>query len=235
MSCHCLLESASVLRILPSAGGLQSKWPTAALLHELVDVLRLEVVLEERVVEELPLDLGNLDPVPSLRLQLMPGTPGATLGVTLGVVAPFVALAVTPLVRLFVTRGSVMCEIINRGRFRRDILRIRSLLEEARGRGLRDNRGAVVGSRSVVLGLFVAGDGGDALSSEPHRGRSGTVHHLFGVRIDELGVEDASRGEGQFPHESAIGGEGHLANIRGVSWLIPRGACGGRCVERRSH
>ena len=50
-------------------GNLQSQWPSAGLLHDLVDVLRLEVVLEERIMEKLPLDLGNLDLVPSLFLQ----------------------------------------------------------------------------------------------------------------------------------------------------------------------
>ena len=55
----------------------------------------------------------------------------------------------------------------------------------------------------------MAGDGGNALSGEPHLGRPGTIHHLLGVRIDELGVEDASRGEGQLPREIVIGDERH--------------------------
>jgi len=107
-----------------------------------------------------------------------------------------------------------MGEMIDGGGFRCDIICIRTLLEEAWGSWLRDNRGTVVGSRSVALGWFVAGDGGDALSGKPHFGRSGTVYHLFGVRIDELGVEDASRGEGQFPHGSVFRDEGHLAKIK---------------------
>jgi len=48
---------------------VKSQWPTAGLLHDLADVLRLEVVLEERIMEVLPLDLGNLDLVSSLLLR----------------------------------------------------------------------------------------------------------------------------------------------------------------------
>ena len=59
----------------------------------------------------------------------------------------------------------------------------------------------------------MAGDGGDALSGEPHLGRSGAVHHLLGVRIDELGVEDASRGEGQLPRELVVRDERHLVEV----------------------
>ena len=70
MSCHCLVELALVSRVLYRRSDLQSERPTAGLLHELVDVFRLEIVLEERIVEEFPLDLGNLDPGRSLRIQL---------------------------------------------------------------------------------------------------------------------------------------------------------------------
>ena len=217
MSCHCLVESASVSRVLYQKGDLQSERPTACLLHEFVDVLRLEIVLEECIVEELPLDLGNLDPGRSLRiqlqLQLLP-TRDMTLGVAFAV-ALFVAILVTLLVTLLVALVSVMGEIVNCGGFGRGALRIRNLLEEAGGGWVRgDNRGAVFGSGSIVLGWFVAGDGGDALSSEPHLGRLGTVYHIVGVRIDEPGVEDASRGEGQFPHVWMIRDVGHLAKIK---------------------
>jgi len=182
MSCHYLLESASE-DTTNRGGDLQSKWPTAGLLHDLVDVLRLEVVLEERIVEALPLDLGKLYPV-ALLLQL-------------------------PL-----TLGSVIVgESLDRCRFRRDIL-CACLLEEDWGSRLRDGGGAAGQSRSMVRGWSVASDGCDALSGEPHLGRSGTVHHLLGVRIDELGVEDASRGKCQLPHESVIRDESHLAKIR---------------------
>ena len=53
-----------------TGGDLQSQWARASLLHDLVDIFCLEVVLEERIMEELPLDLGNLDLAGSL-LQLL--------------------------------------------------------------------------------------------------------------------------------------------------------------------
>jgi hypothetical protein len=40
---------------------LQSQWPATGLLHNLIDILRLQFVLEERIVEELPVDLGDLN------------------------------------------------------------------------------------------------------------------------------------------------------------------------------
>jgi len=43
---------------------VKSERPTTSLLHDFVDVLGLVVVLEERIMEKLPLDLGNLDIVP---------------------------------------------------------------------------------------------------------------------------------------------------------------------------
>jgi len=36
------------------------------LLHDFVNILRLEVVLKERIMEELPVDLGDLNLAPSL-------------------------------------------------------------------------------------------------------------------------------------------------------------------------
>lgn len=56
----------------------------------------------------------------------------------------------------------------------------------------------------------MSGDGGDALASEPHAGRSGAVQHLVGVRVDELGVEEASGGEEQDLRWLFIGGGRHL-------------------------
>lgn len=71
-------------------------------------------------------------------------------------------------------------------------------------------------------------DGGNALSGEPHLGRSGAVQHLLGVRIDELGVEDASGGQSQLPRWLITGGGGHLI---GVGWA---GCCRAvwRCVRK---
>jgi len=69
-SCHYLLGSALVPRIPPRGGDLQSQRPAAGRLHDIVDVLRLEVVLKERILE-VSMDLGNPDIVPSFRLQLL--------------------------------------------------------------------------------------------------------------------------------------------------------------------
>ena len=44
----------------------------AGLLHNLVDVPHLEVVFEEGITEALPVNLGNLNLTPSLRLLSMP-------------------------------------------------------------------------------------------------------------------------------------------------------------------
>ena len=71
----------------------------------------------------------------------------------------------------------------------------------------------MVRSRRLVRGWRVASEGGDALSSKPHLGCSGAVQHLIGDRIDQLGVEDASRGKGQLPHGLVIGNKGHLAEM----------------------
>jgi len=59
-----------------------------------------------------------------------------------------------------------------------------------------DDGGAMDGSERPVRGWIVAAEGGNGLSSEPHLWRSGSVQRLIGVRIDELGIEDASRGKG---------------------------------------
>jgi len=130
---------------------VEPQWSTTGLLHDLADVLGLEVVLEERIVEELPLDLGYLDLPPSLRLQLRLDLRSRTT-----------------------RRG-------DRGGFRRDIFKNRSLLEEGWGGGLRDDRGITFGSGGLVGGWSVANDGGDALSGEPHLRRSGAIQDLPGV------------------------------------------------------
>lgn len=69
------------------------------------------------------------------------------------------------------------------------------LFDETWGSGRRDDGRVGLRSGIVVRGWRVADDGGDALSSEPYFGRSSAVYHFIGARIDELGVEEASRGE----------------------------------------
>lgn len=91
--------------------------------------------------------------------------------------------------------GSAMRQGSELGKFRGIVLLNGDLLDKTWGSGRRDNGRVRLRSRIVLRGLRVADDGGDALSGEPYFGRSSAVYHLIGGRIDELGVEEVSRGE----------------------------------------
>lgn len=149
---------------VPGRGGkrdIQSQWPTTRLLHDLIDILGLQLMLEERIVEELPMDLGDL-----------------SLGVSISVVS-----------------GSREGKRRDFGDLRCGVLSNRDLLYEVRGSGLRDAGRVGFRSRGLLRGWGVSGDGGDALSGEPHFGCLSAVNHLVGVRVDESGVEETSGGE----------------------------------------
>lgn len=118
--------------------------------------------------------------------------------------------------------GSAMRQRRELGEFRGIALLNRDLLDETRGSGWRDNGRVGLRSRIVVRGWRVTDDRGDALSSEPYFGCSSAVYYLVGVRIDELGIEEASRGEEQDPHRLGIGGLGHRGRRFGDGWVQVR-------------